>query len=83
MAARIRPDVVLLDIGLPGTTGYDVARQIREAPDLAHVLIIATTGFGSKEDQQRSRAAGFDHHLTKPLDLDVLRRLLASAPPER
>jgi CheY-like chemotaxis protein len=71
------PDVVLLDIGLPKMDGYAVARHLREEPALAHVRLIAMTGYGQEEDRRRAREAGFDHHLVKPVDLDSLRDLLA------
>lgn len=78
VARRFRPEVVLCDIGLPGgMTGYDVARRMREEPDLAGAKLIALTGYGQEEDQRRAREAGFDVHLTKPADPVVLERLLA------
>jgi PAS domain S-box-containing protein len=70
------PAVVLLDIGLPEMDGYEVARRIRARPDGAHMLLVAVTGWGQHEDKQRAAAAGFDHHLTKPVDLASLERLL-------
>jgi signal transduction histidine kinase/CheY-like chemotaxis protein len=70
------PDVVLLDIGLPGMSGYDVARQLRADPGLSRSVLIAVTGWGSEEDRRRSRDAGFDEHLTKPVDLGTLDPLL-------
>lgn len=72
-----QPAVVLLDIGMPGMDGYEVARRVRERRDLDHVTLIAVTGWGQEEDQRRSREAGFDHHLVKPVDLEALRALLA------
>jgi DNA-binding response OmpR family regulator len=69
------PDVVLLDLGLPGTDGYDVARQIRREAGRQPV-IVCLSGYGSDEDRRRSREAGCDHHLLKPADPDELRRLL-------
>jgi PAS domain S-box-containing protein len=75
------PDVVLLDIGLPKMDGYAVARRLREEPSLAHVRLIAMTGYGQEEDRLRAREAGFDHHLVKPVDLDSLRELLAGSEP--
>jgi len=71
-----RPDAVLLDIGMPGMDGYEVARSIRANPRFHDTLLIALTGWGQEQDQQRSRAAGIDHHLIKPPDIDRLRQLL-------
>ncbi|MGV3719414.1 MAG: PAS domain-containing protein [Actinomycetota bacterium] len=81
MAKESRPDAVLLDIGLPGMDGYAVARRIREDPELRSVQLVALTGFGQDEDRQRAREAGFDEHLTKPVDLDELRQLLEGVRP--
>ncbi len=76
-AARERtPDVVLLDIGLPDISGHDVARQLRRDYAECELLLIATTGYGQPEDQERSTQAGFDHHLTKPVELAQLDRLM-------
>ena len=72
-----RPDVVLLDIGLPGLTGIEVAKRIRREPTLETSVLIAVTGYGQQEDRQRSRDAGFDHHLAKPADFAELQRILA------
>ncbi len=78
-AARAhRPEVVLLDIGMPGMDGYEVARRLRELPELQGVRLIALTGWGQEEDRRRSQAAGFDHHLVKPVDLPKLEALLSS-----
>ncbi len=76
-AAAFRPHAVLLDIGLPKMNGFEVARWLRREPDLAGVLVIAVTGYGQESDRAAGREAGFDHHLVKPVDLDLLRRLLA------
>jgi PAS domain S-box-containing protein len=73
------PDVVLLDIGLPGGDGYDVARQMRALPRLKHTVLVAVTGYGREEDKRRARAAGFDVHLIKPVEPDLLNELLARA----
>jgi PAS domain S-box-containing protein len=70
------PDVVLLDIGLPGMDGYEVARTIRSSGEGEDVLLVALTGYGQREDIERSKAAGFDEHLVKPPALDALQRLL-------
>jgi signal transduction histidine kinase/DNA-binding response OmpR family regulator len=74
----VQPDIVLLDIGLPGMDGYEVARRIRERPDGAGILLVALTGYGRAEDRARSREAGFDHHFTKPVELDALLSLIDS-----
>jgi PAS domain S-box-containing protein len=74
------PDAILLDIGLPGIDGYEAARQLRSLPGSHKFTIIAVTGYGSEQDRQRTRGAGFDHHLTKPVDLPTLLDLLR---PER
>ncbi len=73
-----RPDVVLLDIGLPGMSGYEVAQHLRAQPSFRDLTVIAMTGYGQDEDRRRSRAAGFDLHLTKPLDPETLARAVAS-----
>lgn len=77
-APDFRPDVVLLDLGMPGMNGLEVARRLRADPALRHVLLVALTGWGQSEDRRRTREAGFDHHLVKPADLDALQSLLAS-----
>jgi len=74
-----KPDVVLLDIGMPGMDGYEVARRIRSNPANRHISLIALTGWGQDEDRKRSVAAGFNHHLVKPADIDQLRQLLTVA----
>jgi CheY-like chemotaxis protein len=74
---EFEPDVVLLDIGLPGMDGYEVGRAIRANPEFQHVLLAAVTGYGQVEDQRRSREAGFDEHLVKPMSVDALLALLA------
>ena len=73
------PDVVLLDIGMPGMDGYEVARRIRANPANRQISLIALTGWGQDEDRRRSVAAGFDHHLVKPADIEQLRQLLTVA----
>jgi len=72
------PDIALIDIGIPGINGYEVARRIREMPHLKNVVLVAQTGWGHDDDRARSRDAGFDHHLIKPLDLAELQRILAT-----
>jgi CheY-like chemotaxis protein len=79
-AARLKvPDVVLLDIGLPGMDGYEVAKAIRAVPELADVRLIALTGFSSDEARARTREAGFQQHLVKPVEPRDLERLLNPA----
>jgi DNA-binding response OmpR family regulator len=74
------PDVVLLDIGLPGMNGYDVCRQMRLQRGGKSRTLVAVTGWGQPEDLQRSKEAGFDRHLVKPMDFDALVEILASLP---
>ena len=74
-ARACRPDVVLLDIGLPDLSGHEVCRQMRACDELRSVTIIALSGRGEPEDRARSRAAGFDHHVLKPADVEDLRAL--------
>ncbi|HEV7282345.1 MAG TPA: PAS domain S-box protein [Pirellulaceae bacterium] len=76
-AKAARPDIALLDIGLPGMDGLEVARQMRADPDLAGMKLIALTGYGQEEDRRKSQEAGFDRHLVKPVSIDDLRSLLA------
>ena len=76
-----QPDVVLLDIGLPGLSGFEVARLIRQQPLLKNVVLVALTGYGLEADRQRSQEAGFDHHLVKPADFDEIEKILASVSP--
>jgi two-component system CheB/CheR fusion protein len=75
-AREFRPDVALLDIGLPGMDGYVLAQQLRAMPELAHIVLVAQTGWGQDEDRRRSERAGFDHHLVKPVELGTLRTIL-------
>jgi PAS domain S-box-containing protein len=77
-AADFTPQAVLLDIGLPGLNGFEVARRLRQDPVLGSAALIAVSGYGQDEDRQRSREAGFDQHLLKPLDFDDLQKLLAT-----
>jgi len=77
-AAAMRPDVVLLDIGLPGMSGFEVAHALRAMPATNDALLVALSGYGQAEDRQRSREAGMDHHLTKPVDPAALHSLFAS-----
>jgi CheY-like chemotaxis protein len=77
-AAEQRPDFAVLDIGMPGLTGYDVARSIRRQPWGAAVTLIAVTGWGQEDDKRKAKEAGFDHHLTKPIDPGALEQLMTS-----
>ena len=70
------PSLVLLDIGMPGMDGCEVAHRVRSRSDLSGVTLVAVTGWGQEEDRRRSREAGFDHHLVKPVELEAIRRLL-------
>ena len=77
MALSLRPDVALVDLGLPGLDGYEIARQLRAADDRRSILLVAVTGYGAPEDRERALLAGFDVHLVKPVDPDMLAGVLA------
>jgi CheY-like chemotaxis protein len=77
-AREVRPDVVLLDLGMPGVTGYETCRRIRQDARERRPYIVAVTGFGQEQDRLRTAAAGFDHHLVKPVPPATLSRLLSS-----
>ena len=83
IAARSQPEVVLLDLGLPRLDGYEVSRRIRAQEWGKHMVLVALTGWGQAEDRRRTREAGFDSHLVKPLNLDVLTELLQRLPASR
>lgn len=76
LAQRERPEVLVLDIGMPGMSGYELARHIRQESWGRGALLVAVTGWGQREDRERSREAGFDHHLTKPVDPEALQSLI-------
>ena len=76
LADEFHPDFILLDIGLPGISGHDVARSIRKQAWGTQPVLIAMTGWGQYEDRTKSKDAGFDYHWTKPVDPDALDRLL-------
>ena len=78
-AREFGPDIILLDLGLPGLSGFEIARQLRASSDLKQVTLIALTGYGQDEDRRQSRAHGFDHHVVKPVDLDALSELINNA----
>jgi PAS domain S-box-containing protein len=77
-ALEFHPDVVLLDIGLPGMDGYEVAQQMRQEPALQNVVLVAVTGYGQESDRHHSEEAGFNHHLVKPPDIGALQQLFAA-----
>lgn len=77
------PDIAVIDVGLPGLDGYQIASRFRKEPTGSRVLLVALTGYGTPEARERSRAAGFDHHLIKPIDPEVLRELMVADPPGR
>jgi len=70
------PSIVLLDVGMPDMDGFEVARRIRENPETRDILLIALTGWSHEEDRRRSKEAGFDYHLVKPVEIDALQELL-------
>jgi PAS domain S-box-containing protein len=76
-AVYYRPNVVLLDIGLPGLDGFEIGKQIRQRPDLQNVVLVAVTGYGRESDLQRSFEVGFDYHLIKPVDFGKVQQILA------
>jgi CheY-like chemotaxis protein len=76
-AAREQPDVAVLDIGMPGMDGHQLARALRTELGLARTRLIALTGWGAESDRQKSRAAGFDAHLTKPVSVELLQAEIA------
>lgn len=78
-AEKFRPQIVLLDIGLPDLSGYEVAKRLRELPQTRNALLIALTGYGQSKDMELSQSTGFDHHLLKPVDFDKLLALLPSS----
>jgi PAS domain S-box-containing protein len=82
-AAEFKPDVVLLDLGLPGMDGFEIARAIRGMPELGHPVLVAVTGWGGPEDRLRSKQAGFDEHLTKPVEISMIELLLSTLPVRR
>jgi CheY-like chemotaxis protein len=75
-AKSFAPGVVVLDIGMPGMDGYEVASRLRSQPAFANVLIVAVTGYGGARDRRLSQEAGIDHHIVKPLNTDVLLQLI-------
>ena len=82
-ARRERPDVLLLDIGLPDIDGYELARRLRAQPENTHATLVALTGYGQRQDREDAREAGFDHYLVKPADMDDVNKVLAEAESRR
>ena len=80
VAHDFHPEVVLLDIGMPMMDGYEVCRQLRKDTELCGTRVVAQTGWGDPETRRRTREAGFDHHLTKPVDLMALKELIETRP---
>jgi CheY-like chemotaxis protein len=78
IALTFKPDMALVDIGLPGMDGYEVARGLRRASPDRDLYLMAVTGYGREDDIRLARAAGFNEHFVKPADLEALRRLMAS-----
>ncbi|HEY7790344.1 MAG TPA: response regulator [Vicinamibacterales bacterium] len=76
LGARFRPDLALVDIGLPAVDGYELARRFRLHPVLRKTLLVALTGYGQEQDRRQTAAAGFGGHLVKPVDIDHLRAML-------
>jgi CheY-like chemotaxis protein/anti-sigma regulatory factor (Ser/Thr protein kinase) len=81
-AREFRPQIVLLDIGLPGIRGYEIAREMRKDPALAKTTLVAMTGYGHEQDQRLAKESGFDYHLTKPVDDEALSLLIEQAAPQ-
>jgi CheY-like chemotaxis protein len=82
-ARRERPDVLLLDIGLPDIDGYELARRLRAQPENARATLVALTGYGQRQDREEARQAGFDHYLVKPADMGEVNEVLAEAESRR
>ena len=78
LASEFRPDVILLDIGLPKLNGHEACRSIREQSWGKGIVLIAVTGWGQEDDRRRSQEAGFDHHMVKPVDPQALMNMLAA-----
>ena len=80
-AEGFRPDIAILDIGMPGMSGYAVAETLRQLPATSSTLLVALSGLGQDEDKARAAAAGFARHFTKPVDVNALRSFLATVQP--
>jgi CheY-like chemotaxis protein len=78
LAETFRPEVAILDLGMPRLNGYELCHRIRQQPWGKSMLLVALTGWGQEDDRRRTQEAGFDHHIVKPIDTATLQRLLAS-----
>jgi CheY-like chemotaxis protein len=78
---KARPDIAVIDVGLPGLNGYDIARRFRAEPGSGAVMLVALTGYGTPEARERSRQAGFDHHLIKPVNVEALEEIMRGQAP--
>jgi CheY-like chemotaxis protein len=78
VALNFLPEIVMLDLGMPRVSGLEVAKMMKNTPGLENVRLIAVTGYGQTEDFKQTRQAGFEHHLVKPIDFEVLRHVLAT-----
>ena len=76
-AQHFIPDIAFIDIGMPGMNGHEVASAVKSQSDIAHIVLVALTGWGTTLDRNESKVAGFDHHMTKPMDIDMVKKLLA------
>ncbi len=83
IAAAFRPDLIFLDIGMPGMDGYEVARKLRETPGLEQTILAALTGWGQQEDRRRTTEAGFNFHLVKPPEPSAVEGVLAALKPTK
>jgi hypothetical protein len=81
IAGQFKPELVVLDIGLPEMSGYEVARAIRADPKLSKAVLVALTGWGGEKDKENAKSAGFDAHLTKPVDLAAVQKILSDYVP--
>src|SRR5262249_5792094 len=82
LADAFQPEIVLLDLGMAVMDGYEVAARLRQRPDGARLKIVAVTGWGQEEDRRRARGGGVDHHLVKPVNVDILKGLLTEPAPD-
>ena len=80
---EFKPHIALIDIGMPMTDGYEIARSIKAASEGQEILLAAITGWGDDDHRQRGREAGFDSHFVKPITIDQLQNLLAASSPQR